>query len=328
MVRSVEANAMLRFIISNLTFSSLFIFQDTKDSQSYVKTAKELLALLAGVGQIDRKRMKLISLLYPLLPGKFRYSLEKLGRKLCFERSRFYELCKSTLAETDFDIVRKMTSRLMVDVSCSVNPIDDSTSNDRSILESLHKVLSVMSTNSIDPNHLFDLLPQSYQRKAQAINIELAKEREMAKAKKHLKQQKREDSVNVTLFQRNRPKTLVPVANNTEQPESAESQTNLTQALSKGKAITDEKKARVTTLQHHSGNKRTPVPSVATATKRACKSAAGKNADAVDLFLKQVKQDVYKPRAERLKGKIKAHVPENFMCSICNTHAKEVSAQY
>jgi hypothetical protein len=216
----------------------------------------------------------------------------------------------------------------MVDVSCSVNPIDDSTSNDRSILESLHKVLSVMSTNSIDPNHLFDLLPQSYQRKAQAINIELAKEREMAKAKKHLKQQKREDSVNVTLFQRNRPKTLVPVANNTEQPESGESQTNLTQALSKGKAITDEKKARVTTLQHHSGNKRTPVPSVATVTKRACKSAAGKNADAVDLFLKQVKQDVYKPRAERLKGKIKAHVPENFMCSICNTHAKEVSAQY
>lgn len=272
--------------------------------------------------------MKLISLLYPLLPGKFRYSLEKLGRKLCFERSRFYELCKSTLAAPDFDIIRKTSSRLMADLSCSSNPVEDSSSYNRSILESMHKVLSVMSKNSIDPDHLLDLLPQFYQRKAHAIIIELAKEREIANTKEHLKQKKGENPINATLFQRNRPNTFIP-ANPTDQPESEESQTNLTQALSKGKTINDEKKARVTTLQHHTGNKREiSIPNSAAATKRVCKSAPRTNTDAVDLFLKQVKHDVYKPRAERLNGKIKAHVPEYFMCSLCNTHAKEVRAHH
>ena len=162
-------------------------------------------------------------------------------------------------------------------------------------------------------------------RKAQAINIEVKKEVEMRNAKERSAQKKGEDFINPALFQKARPKAFVPT--DPEQLEEADLQ-NLTSALSQGKAITDEKKHRVLALQNQRLNNAHPSTSVKSSTPSSSQNAStrayDKNTDVVDKLLNQVKNDVYKPRLERLNGKVKANVPENFICSICNTPAKEV----
>lgn len=296
---------------------------DKNASQAYISTAKELLVLLAGVNQHDQKRVKLISLLYPLLPMKFRYTLEKLGRQLCFQKSKLYGLCKSTLTQHDFETIRKIIPQMITDQSFETSAID--TSNDRLFLEDSHKVLSILAKSNLDPTNLFVLLPERHARKAQAMNIEIAKVIDVAKSKQLSMQKKGENSVNAVLFQKSKPRSFVPSV--TEQPEEEDTK-NLAQALSQGKAINDERKSRVITQQIRSqDNKRNiSLPHDTTASSKRVKSAS-KNSDAVDLLMKQVKNDVFEPRVERLNRKIKANVPKNVICSLCSTYPKEVSIQ-
>ena len=293
---------------------------DKKASQDYINTAKSLLLLLACVDQTDQKRMKLISMLFPLLPGKFRYTLEKLGRKLCFEKSALFSNSKSNLSPQHFETIKKLTPQLMVDERSSLHSsVIDSASQDRILLEDMHKVLSILAKASIDPSHLFVLLPDRHVRKAQAIINEIAKE-DFAKAREKSLQKKGEECINPALFQRSRPDAIRPTSS--EQLEEAETK-DMAASLTKANAIYLEKKNRVIAQQSHSkDNKRASIQTkTAVAPKRLRKS----NIDDVDIFLNQVKNDVYQPRIDRLNGKIKANVPKSFTCSLCNTHAKEVN---
>ena len=304
---------ILRISLDNMT--------DKKASQDYINTAKSLLLLLACVDQTDQKRMKLISMLFPLLPAKFRYTLEKLGRKLCFERSEFFCNCKSAkLSSHHFETIQKLTPQLMVDERSSLHStMIDSASQDRILLEDLQKILSISAKAGIDPSHFFVLLPERHLRKAQAINNEIAKEKDLMKTGKKSLQKKGEECINHALFQRSRPNAFRPT--NSEQLEEAETK-DMTASLSKAKAIYLEKKNRVMAQQnHHKDNKRVSKQTTTVAPKRVRKS----NVDEVEKSINQVKNDVYQPRIDRLNGKIKANVPKSFTCSLCNTHAKEVN---
>jgi hypothetical protein len=299
-------------------------FPDKKAQKEYISTAKSLLLLLVGINQKDQKRMKLIALLFPLLPIKFRYTLEKMGRKLCFEKSALYGLCKSRLSEPEFETIQKAILQLILDDSASPhNSVSDYSISEKAIFEDIQKVLSLLSKSDIDPNHLFALLSQRHLIKARSISNIISQEKEKAKAK-----QKGESCINPALFQRSRPKAYVPMT--TEQPQPVDTQ-NMVNALSQGKAIHAEKKARITQMQNHSReNKRTfnKLTSSTQITSKHTTTSRLDDVDALDKFLNQVKSVAYKPRIERLNGKIKANVPKSVVCTLCNTYPKEASPEH
>ena len=287
---------------------------DKKASTEYLNSAKSLLVLLSRIDKCDRKKMKLISLLFPLLPMKFRYTLEKMGRKICFENSTFYQLC-AKLPKPQLDTIYNITPQLMLGHDSLVD------SQSRALLEDFQKVLSILVKTNIDPAQFFALLPEHHVRKAQAIHIEIKKEIEVLKVKERSVQKKGEDYVNPALFKKPRPKAFVPTA--PEQLEEADLQ-NMTSALSQGKAISDEKKYRVMALQSQKQRQSVGLPPASSSSQNASMPSSDKNMDEVHKLLNQVRNDVYKPRLERLNGKVKANVPKDFTCSICNTPAKEV----
>ena len=293
---------------------------DKKASNEYINTAKRLMSLLSGTDQTDRERIKLISLLFPLLPIKHRYVIEKMGRKLCFEKSILYTQCKSTVSAADIETIQKITPQLMMDENSHIQPsVVDSASHDRSLLEDVYKILLILTKGKINHKHLFDLLPERLLGKARAISIEIAKENAIVAAKER-SGKKGETRINPVLFKKSHHNAFVP-ATNLHQPEETDTE-NMTAALTQGRALHDEKKKRVVALESQTSfHKHGMLPS-----KRVTNSDQNKNEDEIDVFLDQVRNNPYQPRLERLNSKIKANVPKNFMCSLCNTTPKEVCA--
>ena len=58
-------------------------YGDSKDAQLYVKAATELVSVLAD-REVDSKRIQMIGLLFPLLPVKYRYKIERMAAELVF----------------------------------------------------------------------------------------------------------------------------------------------------------------------------------------------------------------------------------------------------
>lgn len=281
--------------------------------------------LLANAPQNDRHRLELVSLLFPLLPVKFRYTFEKLGIQLCWQKSKLLELCKSKLTESDLETIQNLTQKLMVDPYSTLHTSTvDQTS--RIILEDLQKILSILVNSGINQNHLFALLPDRYLRKAQAMNDEISKATALSEAKARANKTKGENSVNTVLFQKSRPKTIILSSTASEHPKEDET-TNLTQALANGRAINDERKNRVMLQANRHCSQDSKYDSVShNNPSKRIKLVSDKNTDAVDTCLKKVKHDVYAPPRERLNKKIEANVPSNILCSLCNTHLEEVRA--
>lgn len=293
-----------------------------------MSAAKELLLLLVGVDQSDRKRMKLVALLFPLLPVKYRYQIEKLGLRYCLEASSFWRKCNASLSGQDMDTILRTAPQMLIDQRSSLSSVVDANAYTRTLLEDLQKILTIIHRNNIPPTHFLSLLPEHHLGKAQAVNNELTKERDCSKAKERSLQNKGEKCVNGALFQRSQPRSFVP----TDQPEESDSQ-QMADALAQAKTINCQRKERIMAMQYNSRENIKAKRPLSAATmkdaqsklKRVCNPAPSsreENDNILDRVLNKVKSDVYQPRLER---RIKANVPENFICSLCNTRPEEVN---
>lgn len=90
----------------------------SKNEQNYVKAAKDLISVLVD-SQVDCTRIQLISSLFPLLPMKYRYKIEKMTSILAFEKSPLRSQCKGSLSEQEFSTVRSFVLSMIFNQSSS-----------------------------------------------------------------------------------------------------------------------------------------------------------------------------------------------------------------
>ena len=222
-------------------------YGDAKNSAKYLETTKELIKLLVGnapkIG--DGKCIRLIRLLFPLLPVKFRYKAEQIAAILAFDGSEMQRKCKKLLSDgkmssEEFASVKKIVLTMIFDQQVSYNSKID-VSNDRMILEDAQKVLTVLTQQEMNLQNYLDLLPDRHLRKVKSLAIEMRKSRSITDAKKRSSNFKGEDCVNSALFRRNTEVTSVRVPKQLEALEEPDAEENLTAALQQGITVNRDK---------------------------------------------------------------------------------------
>lgn len=327
-------------------------YGDEKNDQQYVRAAKELMSVLVD-SQVNTTRIQLISSLFPLLPIKYRYKLEKMAAALVFDKSTLSTQCKDSFPEGEFSSIRNYVLPLIFNQAASNDPFSD-----RAFLEDTQKVLTVLVTNEVNLQHLYELIPARQLMRVRALAIEMERSRDIAKAKERSAGFKGEVCVNTVLFQpAAKPSAVVPAAQSLS--EDAESQQIMMQALSQGLDVNRKRKDRINEPEKKIGAVATQAnPYHRTALKEstqrnqllvkngnhyaamiknpnnganvALQTNINKPLDIVDECLNQVKSSGYvKPisKLERINGKIKAHVPEGLTCMVCNENLDQVSSR-
>jgi regulator of telomere elongation helicase 1 len=225
-------------------------YGDAKDSAKYLETTKDLIKLLVSnaLKHGDGKCIRLIRLLFPLLPVKFRYKAEQIAAILAFDGSELRRQCKQLLTDgkmlsEEFASVKKIVLTMIFDQQVSYNSKID-TSNDRMILEDAQKVLTVLTQQDVNMQSFLDLLPDRHLQKVTSLAIEMKKSRAIVDAKQRSSNFKGEDCVNTALFRRNAEATSVRVPKQLEALEDSEAEKNLTQALQQGISVNREKMDR------------------------------------------------------------------------------------
>jgi len=225
-------------------------YGDAKNSAKYLETTKELIKLLVGnaLKHGDGKCIRLIRLLFPLLPVKFRYKAEQMAAILAFDGSELRRQCKQLLSEgrmlsEEFASVKKILLTMIFDQQVSYNSKIDA-SNDRMVLEDAQRVLTVLTQKDMNLQSFLDLLPDRHLRKVKSLAIEMKKSRAIADAKKRSSTFKGEDCVNTALFRRNTDATAVRVPKQLEALEDPNAEQDLAAALQQGIAVNREKMDR------------------------------------------------------------------------------------
>jgi len=328
-------------------------YGDSKNEQQYVKAAKELISVLVD-SQVDSNRIQLVSSLFPLLPVKYRYKIEKMASILAFDKSPLRSRCKDCVSEQEFSTIRSFVLSMIFNQSSSSIALSD-----RELLEDSHKILAILVKNDMNLQHFFDLLPERQLRRVRTLAVEMRRSRDVAKAKERSSNFKGENCVNTALFRRTEQKhSAVHVTQSSETPEDEESQQNMSSALSQALSVNRQKKDRVIGFQKKAESKVKPFnpyqrPALkesikrnslsvanesgrAAMSKRKCSGASAvsqgstkdplDSMDIVDKCLHQAKSDGFvqpMTRLERINGNIKAHVPKGMVCTICKETPKQ-----
>ncbi len=225
-------------------------YGDTKNSAKYLETTKELIKLFVynALKHGDGKCVRLIRLLFPLLPVKFRYKAEQISAILVFDGSELRRQCKQLLTEgrmssEEFSSVKKILLTMIFDQQVSYNSTIDA-SNDRMVLEDAQRVLTILTQRDVNPRSFLDLLPDRHLRKVKSLAIEMNKSRAIADAKKRSSNFKGEDCVNTALFRRNKEATSIRVPKQLEALDDPNAEKDLEAALQQGVAVNREKMDR------------------------------------------------------------------------------------
>jgi hypothetical protein len=321
---------------------------DSKNEQQYVKIAKELVSVLAD-SEIDKSRLEMIVLLFPLLPIKYRYKIEKLASALVFDKSPLKACCKDKLSEGECSTMRSF----IVSMIFNTNSTHDSfTSTGRELLENSQRIIEILVRNDVNLQLLYDLLPERQLRKVQTLALELGRSRDVSKAREKSAILNGDDCINPVLFRPPVQKSLAPSSTQLFDPiVDAESQRIMEDALSHGfntnrqrkdMAIDNQKKAELITLNpnqrtalHDSRKMNLAVKSNggnAHTSKRVTtgvmpQGSVNDQFDIIERCLDQVKSDGFvqpQTKIQRINGKLNAHVPKGMVCMVCNESLKEV----
>ena len=231
-------------------------YGDAKNSAKYLETTKELIKLLVGdaLKHGDGKCIRLIRLLFPLLPVKFRYKAEQMAAIIAFDGSELRRQCKQLLSEgrmssEEFALVKKILLTMIFDQQVSYNSKIDA-STDRIVLEDAERVLTVLTEKDMNLQSFLDLLPDRHLRKVKSLAIEMKKSQAIADAKKRSSTFKGEDCVNTVLFRRNTEATSVRIPKQHESlddpnAEKPNAEKDLKAALQQGISVNREKMDRI-----------------------------------------------------------------------------------
>lgn len=323
-----------------------------KNSTKYIETTRDLINLLANNSAKlgDGKCIRLIRLLFPLLPVKYRYKSEQIAANTCFEKSALRKQCKDVLPDKDFSLVKKLVLSMIFDQHASYNSMIDA-SNDRILLEDSQKVLTILTSKDMNIQVFLDLLPDRHLRKVKSLAMEMKKSLAVADAKKRSANVKGEDCLNTALFRRNNA-TSVRVPKKLEALEDKDAEKNLTEALKQGAIFNRDNMDRIKQnqaekpkvpfnpyatkpskpLKKESAKRNLPLTSAAGAAKKRPFHGADSTSSSTNDVLRvldKVKADGFvqqKTKTDRINGKINANVPKSFSCMICYNYPEEVSA--
>ena len=308
---------------------------DEKNELEYVKVAKELMSVLVD-SRVNTTRIQLISSLFPLLPIKYRYKLEKMAAALVLDKSSLSIQCNDLLHEGELSSIRKYLLPLIFMQAASVDAVSD-----RAFLEDSQQILTVLIQNEVNLQHLYDLLPSRQLMRVRALAVEMERSRDVVKAKQRSAGFKGEGCVNTALFQPAGKPSVVPIAVGQNLTEDIESQRIMTQALRQGLDVNRQRKDRMNEPKmkieaaathsdpYHRAALKESMKRNQLSVRNTNKYTAARvpqtnlNAplDIIDECLNQVKSDGYvKPtsKLDRINGKIKAHVPKGMTCVVCN----------
>ena len=335
-------------------------YGNSKNEKEYIKAAKELISVLVD-SKVDCKRIQLINTLFPLLPMKYRYKIQKMASILAFEKSGLRSQCKERLSsEQEFTTVKSFVLSMLFSHSSSHDSM--SLTDDRAFLEDSQKVLTILVNHDVNMQLLFDLLPERQLRRVRTLALEMKRTRDVEQAKKRSTNYIGEKVVQSSQFKPVQPKQPSPRMDESETPD-AESQRALSQALSNAMDVNRTKKERVSNFQkktepksmpfnpyQRSGlqysNKRNLQPANGNqgnvdASKRVRGGSRGattlpqsssmnnnnpsERMDVVDRCLQQAKTSYVQPktRQERI-NEIKSNVPKGMVCTICAETPTEV----
>ncbi|KAL7540470.1 hypothetical protein ACHAXR_010584 [Thalassiosira sp. AJA248-18] len=325
-------------------------YGESKNEQQYIKAAKELISVLVD-SHVDSKRIQLIITLFPLLPIKYRYKIEKMAAILAFDKSPLSRELQS-LSEQELSNIKDFIKSMIFSQSSSHDPM---AITDRALLEESQKILTLLVKHEVNLQLFFDLLPERHLRRVRALAMEMKRTQDVAKARERSSNFKGEKCVNPALFRRAKQNHLSVRANQSSgNPEDVESQKNMAQSLSQAMSVNNQKKNRVINFQKKAESKPKPfnpyrrsalkdstkrnLPSMANGiatSKRVCNGASSQSQgntnnplesmDIVDRCLHQANSDFVRPktRLEQINSKIKAHVPKGLVCIICSEAPKE-----
>ena len=316
---------------------------DSKNEQQYVKIAKDLVSVLAD-NKIDKSRHQMIVLLFPLLPMKYRYKIEKLAAALLFDKSPLKGCCKDKLPEEEFSTMRNIIVSMMFNTSSTHDSI---ASTERHLLEYSQRIIDILVRNDMNLQLLYDLLPERQLRKVQTLALELERSRNVSRARERSAILNCDDCTNSVLFRPPVQKSLAPSSTKLFDPiVDAESQRIMTEALSHGfntnrqrkdMAIDNQKKAELITLNpnqrtalHDSRKMNLAVKGskrVNNTTGVMPQGSVNDQFDIIERCLVQVKSDGFvqpQTKIQRINGKLNAHVPKGMVCMVCNESLKEV----
>ena len=321
-------------------------YGDERNEQQYFKAAKDLISVLVD-SQVTAARIQLIRSLFPMLPIKYRYKLEKIAAQEVFEKSSLSINGQVLFQEGEFSSVRNYLLPLILNHTESNGSVAGS---DRAFLEDTQKILTLFFTHEVNLQYLYDLLPAHLLMRVRALAIEMGRAGDIAKAKERSAGFKGEACVNTALFQPTGKSALV-VQVDQSMPEDVESHRIMTEALRQGFDVNRQRKNRLNELHKKNPYQRTALKesthknqvAVANAknyvaTKKSThigpnptsQSNLNTPRDIVDECLNHVKSHGFvEPisKLEKINGKIKAHVPKGMTCIVCNETLDQVSSK-
>jgi hypothetical protein len=318
-------------------------YGDERNEQQYFKAAKDLISVLVD-SQVTAARIQLIRSLFPMLPIKYRYKLEKNAAQVVFDKSSLNG--QVLFQEGEFSSIRNYLLPLILNHTESNGSVAGS---DRAFLEDTQKILTLFFTHEVNLQYLYDLLPAHLLMRVRALAIEMGRAGDIAKAKERSAGFKGEACVNTALFQPTGKSALV-VQVDQSMPEDVESHRIMTEALRQGFDVNRQRKNRLNELHKKNPYQRTALKesthknqvAVANAknyvaTKKSThigpnptsQSNLNTPRDIVDECLNHVKSHFVEPisKLEKINGKIKAHVPKGMTCIVCNETLDQVSSK-
>lgn len=311
---------------------------NNKNEAQYVKAAKELIMVLTD-GQVDGRRVQLIGSLFPLLPMKYRYKIEKMASILAWQKSVLQSQCKNALSTDEMSTVKSFILPMIF----NNDSLSNDPTSDRALLEDAQKVLSILRNHAVQLQLFYDLLTERHRRKFRPLVLEMDRTRDVVKAKERSINYKGEKMINTALFHA-ASKPALRVSVKTEDPDT-ESQKELSLAISQAMEVNLQKKNRINNFQNSTKPKAQPSnPYQRTGLKEFTNKRQGngndnttlskrvhngsklnstKSMDMVDRVLHQANNSAaYVSRQDRIRN-IKANVPKQHKCDICQETQKE-----
>ena len=280
-------------------------YGDERSGEQYVKASKELISVLVQ-SQIDCKRIELISLLFPLLPPKYRYKIEKMAAILAFNKSALRGSCKDALNSNEFSIVESFV----------LSAIFERGSTDRTVLEEAQAILTILCKNEINLQLFYDLLPQQMLHRVKTLALEMRISRDAARPKERAANPKIENQNLNT-----EPNKTMKLASCQVMNAKASTKINPFNPYQRSD-LQDFTKRNVPTDRSekltHKGKQ--------SIGRHSSRHSRNGSLSVVDC-LRQVNSDGFvqpKTRLDQINSRVKAHVPKGMVCVVCNEIPTEV----
>jgi len=238
---------------------------DDRDGDGYLRASRKLIRILlnyegeeegqgAGAG-VSARQGQFLELFFPLLPVKYRRSIEKMAIRMKFDLSTFREECEASLGKEDFQTICALVPILMAGAG-NGGGVGVGAAELRSYLKDAERVVTVLleseekagAENNPPPptSSLLPLLPPRHRSAVRGILSGLRAKRGVARMKDAERRRMGENGVNSARFRtasQASPKKVKAEGEHAEStPEEREERMRMEEGLMRAMVVQAEKK--------------------------------------------------------------------------------------